>query len=105
MGIQDKRSYNMSTDTYNSYQTVQQYFKAHSTDAVKEFARKNPADDPIDLELCKNMRESASKNNERTEQEENGGKKIIVYQKELAEKKSLRKRERLDNHMLASEIR
>ena len=104
--IQDKRSYNMSTDTYNSYQTTHQYFKAHSTNAIKEFARKNPADDPIDLELCQNMKDSASKNDERIEQqqEENGGKKDKSMSKRANREEIIKEeREAIDKHMLASE--
>lgn len=58
--ILDSNRYNMNIDTFNSYQTCQYYFRAHDTDAVKCFSRKNPQKDDIDRQLCNNIKSSYS---------------------------------------------
>ena len=58
--IMDSKRYNMKMDTYNSYLTVQYYFRAHDTDSVQLFSRKDPKKDHIDRVLCNNIKTSHS---------------------------------------------
>ena len=70
--IMDKRSCNMSVDTYNAYQTTQYYFRARNATPVQEFYREDHLNGPIDSELCNNMMESASRNKKKTKRSKGG---------------------------------
>ena len=54
----DSKRYNMSMQTYNAYITAQYYFRAHETDSIKLFSRKDPKKDGLDRHLCNNIKSS-----------------------------------------------
>ena len=58
----DSKRNKMLIDTYNAYLTTQYYFRAHGTDAVTLFSRKDPINDAVEAELCLNMENSFKAN-------------------------------------------
>ena len=71
--IDPKRS-KMQMDTYNSYLNTQYYLRAHNTNAIKMFSRKDPIKEPVDKQLCFNMR-NAHATNKKIEEEKQAKKK------------------------------
>lgn len=68
-GVIDCNSTRMAVETYSSIQTVKYALRTSKRSAVQNFTRKDPLHTPPNHQMCRLMRDAASKNKKRQQKE------------------------------------